>query len=265
MPAARYWRMGVGASTGNTYVSLSEVEFLDASMTDLSVGGTAFASSAYSAGWGADKAFDKNVATSWATVAYDFPCYIGYDHGAPVDVVYVRIRGYSASEYPNSPSRLSLQHSDDGTTWSSPLKLRIDGGEFTSNTYATLAIWDGTFNPIAVGVDLFASTPTLSQTLTTVFLLDATSPYIDRDFGGFGRIAGTVKEDGTPDVPVKRRVRLHREQDGLLIREVWSHPTTGAYSFDHIDTTKRYTVITYDYEHDYRAVIADNITPEAML
>ena len=96
-------------------------------------------------------------------------------------------------------------------------------------------------------------------------LLDATSPYIDREFGGFGRIAGTVKEDGTPDVPVKRRVRLHREQDGLLVREVWSHPTTGAYSFDHIDTTKRYTVITYDYEHDYRAVIADNITPEAML
>ena len=78
------------------------------------------------------------------------------------------------------------------------------------------------------------------------------------------RIAGTVKEDGSPDVPVKRRVRLHREQDGFLIREVWSHPVTGAYSFDYIDATQRYTVITYDYEHDYRAVIADNITPEAM-
>lgn len=121
-----------------------------------------------------------------------------------------------------------------------------------------------TYESVGVGGVFFATTPTPPQSLTSTYLNDATVPYRDFEFGGFGRIAGTVKEDGSPDIPVKRRVRLHREQDGLLVREVWSHPTTGAYSFDHIDTTKRYTVITYDYEHDYRAVIADNITPEAM-
>lgn len=121
-----------------------------------------------------------------------------------------------------------------------------------------------TYESVGVGGVFFATTPTPPQSLTSTYLNDATVPYRDFEFDGFGRIAGTVKEDGTPDVPVKRRVRLHREQDGLLVREVWSHPVTGAYSFDHIDATKRYTVITYDYEHDYRAVIADNITPEAM-
>ena len=50
----------------------------------------------------------------------------------------------------------------------------------------------------------------------------------------------------------------------MLIREVWSDATTGAYSFPWINETWRYTVITYDYEHNYRAVIADNILPELM-
>ena len=121
-----------------------------------------------------------------------------------------------------------------------------------------------TYESVGVGGVFFATTPTPPQTIAATYLADATHAWRDMEFSGNGRIAGTVKEDGTPDVPVKRRVRLHREQDGLLVREVWSHPTTGAYIFDHIDATKQYTVITYDYEHDYRAVIADNITPEAM-
>lgn len=120
------------------------------------------------------------------------------------------------------------------------------------------------YEVVGVGGAFFATTPTPPQTIAATYLADATHAWRDMEFSGNGRIAGTVKEDGTPDVPVKRRVRLHREQDGLLVREVWSHPTTGAYSFDYIDATKQYTVITYDYEHDYRAVIADNITPEAM-
>ena len=77
-------------------------------------------------------------------------------------------------------------------------------------------------------------------------------------------MSGTVKIDGTPDYAVYRRVRLFREIDGLLIREQWSDRVTGAYSFDHIDQNYKYTVVAYDYEHNFRAVIADNITPDAM-
>lgn len=122
-----------------------------------------------------------------------------------------------------------------------------------------------TYESVGVGGVFFATTPTPPQSLTSTYLNDATVPYRDFEFGGSGRIAGTVKRDADPsDLPLKRRVRLHREQDGMLIREVWSHPVTGAYSFDYIDASKQYTVITYDYEHNYRAVIADNILPELM-
>ena len=263
MPTARYWRMGVGASAGNTYVSFAEVAFLDAAFTDLSVGGMAFSSTFLAGGREAGKAFDKNLGTSWATSANDFPAYIGYDHGAQVTVEYVSFRGASANEYPAAVGVITVQWSDDGTTWSSPSRVRVIDGTFVDTQYATLAFWDGSFESVFVGADLFSGSPT-PVGMPTTFFTDTTTAYRDFEFGGAGRIAGTVKEDGTPDIPVKRRVRLHREQDGMLIREVWSHPTTGAYSFDHIDATKKYTVITYDYEHDYRAVIADNITPEAM-
>ena len=130
-----------------------------------------------------------------------------------------------------------------------------------------LVVAEGVAPPLlttgCVGGQLFASSPTAAQGVHFAdCFFDSLAPYRDFEFGGVGRVAGTVKRDAEPDLPLRRRVRLHRERDGLLVREVWSDPVTGAYSFDHIDGTKAYTVVTYDHLHDYRAVIADNITPE---
>jgi hypothetical protein len=75
-----------------------------------------------------------------------------------------------------------------------------------------------------------------------------------------GRVQGTTKDKGTPNVPVSERVRLYRERDGLLVREVWSTPGTGAYSFDYVDETETYTVLSYDHNKAFRAVVADNLT-----
>lgn len=83
------------------------------------------------------------------------------------------------------------------------------------------------------------------------------------DHGGFGRVFGTVKVKGTPNYAVARRVRLFRDRDGLCAGEVWSDPVTGAYEFLFVDPAERYTAIAYDHEHSFRAVVADNLTPEA--
>lgn len=83
--------------------------------------------------------------------------------------------------------------------------------------------------------------------------------------GGRGRITGTVKRDADPvDLPLRRRVRIHREVDGMMLRATWSDATTGAYLFTDINPAIKYTVISYDHEHNYRAVVADNITPDVM-
>lgn len=75
-----------------------------------------------------------------------------------------------------------------------------------------------------------------------------------------GRVKGTTKDKGSPNVPVSERVRLYREQDGLLIREMWSTPGTGAYSFDYVDEYQTYTVLSYDHDKNFRAVVADGLT-----
>lgn len=82
-------------------------------------------------------------------------------------------------------------------------------------------------------------------------------------FSGRGVIAGTVKVKGHPDQPLMRRVQLISENTNLLVAETWSD-AAGNYRFEHIDPTQRYTVVSYDHEHLYRAVIADNIQPEPM-
>ena len=83
-------------------------------------------------------------------------------------------------------------------------------------------------------------------------------------YGGKGRVSGTVKVKGSPSYAVRREVRLIRDRDGACIRATWSDPATGAYEFRYVDETQRYTILTYDYTHDKRAVVADNIQPEIM-
>ena len=77
---------------------------------------------------------------------------------------------------------------------------------------------------------------------------------------GIGRVRGTVKETGTPNAPLKRRVRLVRDRDGLQVRELWSDPVTGEYDFRYVDELQAWTVVSYDHLNNYRAVVADNLT-----
>lgn len=81
--------------------------------------------------------------------------------------------------------------------------------------------------------------------------------------GGRGRVRGTVAIVGTPSsTPAKRRVWLIRERDAQIVGERWSDPVTGAFSFDYVDPTQTYTVISFDYQHNFRAVVGDNLVPE---
>ena len=84
----------------------------------------------------------------------------------------------------------------------------------------------------------------------------------DAEFGGAGRIFGSTKIKGTPNLPTKARVRLLRDRDGLLARETWSDPTTGAFAFDGIDTNQKFTTLAADANGDFRPVAANQLTPE---
>lgn len=84
-------------------------------------------------------------------------------------------------------------------------------------------------------------------------------------YGGTGRITGTVKEKANPtNHPLHRKVLLLDEVTRTVIAETWSDATTGNYTFSNVAMQATYTVMTFDYLHNYRAVIADNLTPELM-
>ena len=68
--------------------------------------------------------------------------------------------------------------------------------------------------------------------------------------GGKGFIPGTVEEKATPNIPLRRRVRLHRDVDGMMVRETWSDAVTGAYTFTDINPAYTYTVIAYPVTGD---------------
>jgi hypothetical protein len=87
---------------------------------------------------------------------------------------------------------------------------------------------------------------------------------LDMEFGGSGTIYGTTKIKGTPNTPTKARVRLLRDRDGLLARETWSDPATGAYSFTGIDTAQQFTVLAQDLNGAFRPVAASQLTPEGV-
>ncbi len=84
-------------------------------------------------------------------------------------------------------------------------------------------------------------------------------------YHGTYRITGTVKEKGQQlDVPVSRRVLLIDERANFVVRETWSDAATGVYTFNYINPEIQYLVISYDYQQNFRAVVADNLTAEPM-
>lgn len=84
-------------------------------------------------------------------------------------------------------------------------------------------------------------------------------PFFDAYNGGVGMIYGTTKEKNMPaNTPLRRRVLLIDEASRMTIRETWSDAATGNYEFRGVKQGVKYTVISYDHLHNYRAVIADN-------
>lgn len=87
---------------------------------------------------------------------------------------------------------------------------------------------------------------------------------VDTEFGGNGRVYGTVERKNAPaNVPMRRRVRLHRSRDGLLVRETWSK-VDGSYEFKGVSMKYEYDTVAWDHEMSYRSVVANNLKPEAM-
>lgn len=186
-----------------------------------------------------------------------------WDFGAGVEKEPVLAAIGSGSRADLFLSQFDLQSSSDGVLWG---QRGIMGRYAWPGPYTLLPPSNGGESPAvsagaphSVGLAASAAVPAHAAVALRGFGVAR-----DVEFGGFGAVSGTVERDADPvDLPMRRRVRLFDERSGLLVRETWSDAATGAYSFAGLDAARTYTVIAYDHEHHYRAVIADNMTPEA--
>ncbi len=202
---------------------------------------------------------DGGTVCSWSADRAGAPGFgVRWDFAADKSIVGLRLGGASAAAWPQS---LTLQYLAGDAWVTSGVYGRYPypgSGVLTDVGAQNLALVTETARHRAViaataDVHGFVTAPA-SRLLTAR----------DVAFGGAGVISGTVKRDADPlDLPMRRRVRLFDERSGLLVREAWSEAATGAYSFAGLDATRTYAVVAYDHEHHYRAVIADNMTPEA--
>ena len=181
----------------------------------------------------------------------------------------------------SSPDQISHLSMDGGITWKPVMglttgrmcigcALSADGATllipgYWSNAWtAVITLRDSSYtdNPVVTpltGVQPFAkgSNPVAAPVRDV-----RSAPFLDAEFGGRGRIYGTVSIKGTPgNTPVARRVRLLRSRDSYLARETWSKPD-GSYSFDNINEQYEYDVLAFDHELSYFSEIANNKKPE---
>ena len=112
----------------------------------------------------------------------------------------------------------------------------------------------------ATGVDFVAVSAPVGDSQTAP--LRGAQTALDAEFGGPCAIAGVTKAKGTPNTPYRSKVRLLRDRDALLVRETWSDPVTGVFVFSGLNPAHKYTAYAQDHMGNFRAVIADRVTPE---
>lgn len=76
--------------------------------------------------------------------------------------------------------------------------------------------------------------------------------------GPYSTTVGSTKNTGTPNAPVRRRVRLHDQSTGRLVREMWSDPVTGAYQFTGLHAGTYY-VTSFDHTGTYNGEIMSDV------
>ena len=274
MAAHRYWRATALEPYGGAGADLELSEFhLLAATTRVDAAAALAASAAPDVGGSLAALQDDVLTTSarWAGKAVKSLA-LQWDFGVgPVDVTDIRLAGDNNARF---PLIVKIQWSDDAVAWTDALTIAgiawPGRGAKTTSVSGLIAtnFVKGRAAPFAPLAVISAAPPIVCGVVIPIPAVvrlgvagGSVKDYITGVLGaGIGRVRSTVQEKGTPNTPVHRRVRLVRECDGLVLREQWSDPVTGAYDFQFVDELQTYTVLSYDHTRNFRAVIADGLT-----
>ena len=120
--AHQFWRLYVTENNGATdfYLAIAELKLLDASDTNMAVGGTAAASSTAGAPYLPAAAFDGETSTRFVSQnGTPLPIWLSYEMPAAVELASYSVQVLGAAAWGlRTPKAWVLQYSDDGVVWS---------------------------------------------------------------------------------------------------------------------------------------------------
>lgn len=261
MAAHRHWRLAFWCRTvsGVQRMALAEAVFRTvAAGPQVATGGTILANTP-EAGYFAADLIDGSTSTLYSVTGVSIGSW-NYDFGGDIAIVEVAVTlGRGASPYPGSthgPEMLRLDWSDDGTNWVPARSVSAPAG-WVDGATVVMTVAAPTVQAAAEPGWALSQAPSLAQGLNVAGSVPSMT--VDLEDGGTLRIAGTVAIDGTPIVPVMRRVRLHHQLSGRLVREVWS-AEDGSFAFEGLRASQ-YLVITDDHTLLYDPVARDRRVP----
>ena len=294
MAAHRYWRLVCRASgAGQTVVGLGELEMRTSiGGANVATGGTASASSTYSAAHAAGKAFDgltndTGTGNAWATTGAPNVGGAGlgsfgwlqYDFGAgnEQDIVEIVIHcpGSGGMSLNSMVTAWMFQWSDDGSSWTTQRHYSFDPST-PAWSYSTSRIYD--VRPLGA-IDIhnytlfseIAHHPYVTPGQPTAPVYDPNTEegkmnVNDRhrfagDLGhpGFYKIAGTTTVLGDP---APRRVRLYHQFDGRLYAEQYT-TSDGLFEFRNLEIGP-WTVVGVDDTGTQNGVIYSHVNAVPM-
>lgn len=264
--ASTTWRLGFASSQGGSYVQLTEVAFLDAGGADLSTGGVASSSSAYSASYTAANAFDKSVSTDWCTVYGNFPAWLQYQHGAPVDVAQVRIVCAANAQW--LPLNVDAVRLYSGAAQEMLHALTLLSGSFTAGSTVILGV------SASVPLSLVAlPQPACMRGMAGMQFSGLLSPpslqRLARDFRHTNPTLGVIADRvmfrasaASPEAPfASGRVWLLRAADGFKAWEGYSD-AQGYYRADGLELGVAYIAVAIDPWGNHKAVGAGPVVAQ---
>ena len=85
---------------------------------------------------------------------------------------------------------------------------------------------------------------------------------VARQYFGKGKLAGTLPDAivTVAGAAARRRVVVLDRHTRKIVAQTWS-AEDGSWRVDYLTTAKQFTVIAFDHENQFNAVIRDNITP----
>lgn len=254
-----YWGVLFTETIVQSYVSVIQIDFLDASNNSLCVGGVALSKHS-SSGYYPSNIFNGNwnQTSPWYNVNGVFPCRIYYQHQTPVEPYKLKIKWGNNSNYlPKSVDHIFMSSTDNDSSWPNFYKVSIESGTIDVNQTTTFTIGsEETLSFSSMLPNIMDVRPQDNRADAYTYVCSTLANYTQ------GKLSNAKITDraiyktapGSPELPmVFAKIWLLRYEDGFKAWEGFTD-ANGYYHADGLEDGVAYIAVGIDGTRTYKVV-----------